>query len=249
MAMKLWVTDPENKPQESANRNSDLDGLVSIGTQDDEGNPVALDTFRVATSDPKTADAVAELLGGTPKETERTSDHFIDVITDQDKLLVIVDGPKGLYSDMKRWHNGKLVHHCDGMTFLSHTKENMVGKACGCPELFVERKDADRDGIGPRPSIDLTFQFADDPDLGTFKFHTGSWGLAKVLHQAEDKLARIDGPALVELSLELVEFNISKGPKKGTKVSYYLPKIRPIKAYADAVEDDPTEEYADEAPF
>jgi hypothetical protein len=249
MAMKIWQTDPENKPQESASRNADLDGLVSTGTQDADGNPVSLDTFRFATSNPALADAIAELFGGTPVETSRTSDHFIDVITTRDKLLVIVDGPQGLYSDMKRWHNGKLAHHCDGMAFLSHAKENMVGKACGCPELFVERKEAARDGIGPSPSIDLTFRPADDPDLGTFKLHTGSWGLAKVLHQAEEKLERIDGPALVEISLELVEFTIKKGPKKGTKVSYYLPKIRPIKAYADAVADDPTEDYEGEAPF
>ncbi|MFE0447360.1 recombination directionality factor [Streptomyces fungicidicus] len=249
MAMKLWVTDPENKPQETSNRNADLEGVVSIGTQDEDGNPVSLDTFRFATGTPATADAIAELFGGTPVETSRTSDHFIDVITTRNKLLVIVDGPSGLYSDMKRWHNGKLAHHCDGMAFLSHAKETMVGKPCGCPELFVERKDAAREGIGPSPSIDLTFRPADDPDLGKFRLHTGSWGLAKVLHEAEEKLERIDGPALVEISLELVEFTIKKGPKKGTKVSYYLPKIRPIKAYADAVADDPTEEYDGEAPF
>jgi hypothetical protein len=250
MAMKIWQTDPENKPQERVSSKADLDGLVSIGAQDENGDPVSLDTFRIATSDPKTADAIAELFGGTPVETERTADHFIDVITTRDKLLVVVDRPSDLYSDMKQWNNGKLTHHCDGVSFLSHpSREEMVGKPCGCPELFVERKQAARDYMGPSPSIDLTFRLADDTDLGRFRFHTGSWGLAKVLHQAEDKLARIDGPALVEISMELVEFTIKKGPKRGQNVSYYLPKIKPIKAYADAVADDPSEDYEGEPPF
>ncbi|MET9425633.1 hypothetical protein ABZY06_33850 [Streptomyces sp. NPDC006540] len=236
MALKIWQTDPENKPEPAKSYDSDLDGAFSIGAQDKEGNPVALDTFRVSLSDPNKADAIAQLFGGSVVETDRTNEHYIDVTTARDKVLVIVEDPKALYADMKKWDNGKLTHHCDGEIFISHPiNEKLIGSACGCPELFVERKQHAKAGLGPKPAIELTFRLADDPDLGVFKFKTSAWTLAKVLHEAEEALERINGEALVELSLTLVEFVIKKGKDKGTQVSYYAPGIKVLKSYQSAI--------------
>lgn len=240
MAMKIWQTDPENKPKERVSYSDNTDGAFSIGKQDENGDPVALDTFRLMTAKPEVAAAVAQLLGGNVVETETASENFIEVVTEADKIPVIVDGPGGLYSDFKSWNRGKLTHHCDGVSFLSHpSNDKLIGKACGCPELFAERKQAARDGIGPSPSIELKFRLADDPDLGTFKFKTGAWTLAGVLHESEARLERIKGEALVELSLEFVEFIVKKGKNKGTQVSYYRPGIEVIKSYGDAIADEP----------
>jgi len=247
MAIKLWLTDPDNKPKPQTERRSfgDTIGTFSIGksvlneaTQRNE--PVALDTFRLMTGDKQVAEAVAQLLGGSADETDSPSEEFVEVITTSAKFEVIVDGPGGLRSDMKQWVRGKLVHHCDGELFLSHlSNEKLVGTRCTCPELFAERKQMAKDEMGPKPAIELTFRIAADPELGKFKLKTGAWTLAAVLHEAEEALEAIGGEALVVVGLELVEFVISKGPKKGTQVSYYKPTIDVVKAMSDAIADEP----------
>lgn len=248
MALDIWSTDPNNKPKERVSFSDDTVGQFHSGYTDTDakGNniPVALDKWRVSTGDPVVADAVAQLLGGQPDVTDRASEKNIDVFTNQEKVLVVVDGPKALYSDMKLWNGNKLVHHCTGTKYLS--PEERAGKPCGCPELFAERKAAAKDRMGPSPAISLTFRLADDPTLGKFKFQTASWVMASILHEYENALEAVGGPALIELSLELVEFTIKKGSNKGLAVSYYKPVLKVLKAYEDAITDDVTEEYVND---
>jgi hypothetical protein len=144
---------------------------------------------------------------------------------------VILDGPKAISSDMKLWNRGKLVHHCDGVDFLSHADEKRIGKPCGCPVLFAERKQAARDYMGPAPSINVRFRLADDPDLGVCHFQTTSWTLAEVLHEHDDALRRIGGEALGELSIELVEYTT----KKGRHVEYLKPVLKVVKSWNEAI--------------
>lgn len=243
MALKIWNTDPDNKPKPQTERRTygDTIGTFSIGksvVNADTGRtePVALDTFRVMSGKPEVAQAVSQLLGGAPEETDSPSEEFIEVITTANAVQVVVDGPSALRSDMKQWVRGKLVHHCDGEVFLSHiSNENLVGKRCNCPELFAERKQAAKDEMGPKPAIELTFRLAEDLDLGKFKLKTGAWTLAAVLHEVEYALEAIGGDTLVEIGLELVEFTPTKGKMKNQLVSYYKPTIKVIGAFGDAI--------------
>lgn len=236
---KIWDTDPENKPKERVRYASETDGTFNAGAKDADGNGVSIGTFRLMASERSVAEAIAQAYGGEVIETETASDQFIQVITNAEKLEVIADGPDALTSDFKQWNNGKLVHHCDGVLFLSHLMdENLIGQPCNCPKLFNDRKTAYRNGMGPGPDIRITFRLADDPELGTFVFKSGAWTLLKVLHEAENGLEEIGGEALVELSLELVEFDIKKGPNKGTHVSYYKPNIVPRKPWGEAIADE-----------
>lgn len=244
----IWATDPDNKPRERAAYSDDTVGKISAGYQEfDERSkrmvPKTLTEWRFATADPKVANAVAQLFGGSPVENEETqSEQFIDVFSEAPKLPVIIE-QDGISADMKQWYNGKLVHHCDGQYFKSHPRgDELIGRPCGCPTLFAERKQADKDGMGPKPSIEVKFRLADDPELGIFKFTTGSWTLAAVLHEALDKLERVGVAALASLELEHVEFVGKNGPMRGKTVSYTKPVIRVLKAYDDAIADEPNGE-------
>lgn len=238
--VNLWAKDPESKPKERQTFSDDTVGRLHSGYMDETGRkpkPVALSEWRFSTGEKTVADAVAQLFGGTPVENEEsTSENFIDVFTDAEKVPVIIESD-GVHSDMKQWVNGKLIHHCDGYNFLSPAEKE--GDECGCPVLFDERKQAAKDYQGPNPSITVTFRLADDPELGLFKFQTGSWTLAKVLHETLDAQDRLNGAdALGSLELELVEYTPSKGPMRNKLVSYYKPVIRIVKAYNAAIADD-----------
>ncbi|MFI9721541.1 hypothetical protein ACIHFE_18120 [Streptomyces sp. NPDC052396] len=232
--MTIFDTDPDARPKERVTFSDDTVGRFHSGRAVD-GVPEALTEWRISTGDKVVADSVAQLYGGEPIETDSPSENFIDVFTDRDSVPVVLEGPDAIYADMKLWNRNKLVHHCDGSVFLS--PEDRAGKPCHCPELFAERRQAAKDFMGPAPSITLTFRLADDPELGKFKFQSGSWTLASVLHEYENDLTAIDGPALAELTLEAVEYTVKKGPNKGRNVSYVKPVVKVLKSYNDAIAD------------
>lgn len=246
MALKIWQTDPDNKPKARAAAQSygDTVGTFTIGksVENDKGKmePVALSEFRVMTASREVADAVAQLYGGAPEETDSPSEEFIEVLTNASTVPVIIDGPAGYRSDLKQWVRGKLVHHCDGAVFLSHlTNPDLIGQPCRCPELFSERKDAARNEMGPKPAIEVFFRLADDPDLGKFKLKTGSWSLAAVEHEILGALEAIGGEALAEIGVEEVSFTAKSGPMKGKVVSFMKPTIKIVKPWAAAIADAP----------
>ncbi|MFE0692759.1 hypothetical protein [Streptomyces sp. NPDC058869] len=237
----IWAGDEENKPKARQTYADDTVGRLHSGTteKNEKGNlvPVALSEWRFSTGEKTVADAVAQLFGGTPVENEEsTSENFIDVFTSKNRIPVVIEAD-GIDWDMKLWLNGKLKHHCDGFDFLSHKDEDMIGQPCGCPVLFDERKAAAKEYDAPNPAQVVTFSLADDPELGRFKFQTGSWTLFKVIHEAEDALERIGqgGPVLAYLELELVEYTPKKGPMRNKLVSYYKPVINVTKSYNDAI--------------
>ncbi|MFB6535099.1 hypothetical protein ACFCY8_26450 [Streptomyces noursei] len=226
MAIRIFETDPSAKPK--ATFSDDTVGRFHGGKQEN-GIPVALSEWRVTTGDPEVAAAVAQLMGGTPVETDSTSENFIEILTERDKVKVVLSGPDAISSDLKLWNGSALIHHCDGIEFLSPDEDK--GKRCRCPELMEDRKAAAKAKRGPSPAIAVTFRLAEDYDLGLFRLQTGSWKLAEVLHEVENALDRVGGETLAELSLELVEYTT----KKGRDVSYRKPVIRVLKSWSDAI--------------
>jgi len=233
MALRIFETDPDAAPKERTSFADDTVGRFHSGTtaQDARGNtiPVSLAEWRITTGERSVADAVAQLFGGQPVETDSESENFIEVLSTVETVSVILDGPGAIYSDLKLWNRNKLVHHCDGVEFLS--PDEKAGQPCGCPRLFAERKQAAKDFVGPSPSIAVTFRLADDPELGEFKFQTGSWTMAEVLHIYDNALTKVGGEAVANLTLELVEYTT----KAGRNVSYRKPVLTGIRSYNSAV--------------
>ncbi|MEU9047518.1 MULTISPECIES: hypothetical protein [unclassified Kitasatospora] len=227
--MRIFETDPDAKPRGTFS--DDTVGRFHSGKQDEDGTPVALDEWRISTGDPEVASAVAQLFGGTPEETETDKENFIVVDTSTAKVKVVIDGASAISSDLKLWNGSNLIHHCDGIEFLSPEEDK--GKPCRCPSLMVDRKAAAKVKRGPSPSISVLFRLADDPNLGIFRFQSGSWKLAEVLYEVENALDRIGGEALCSLELERVEYTT----KRGRDVSYVKPVIRVLKSWNDAVAD------------
>lgn len=228
MAMRIFETDPDAKP---AARPTFDDGTVGkmhsgklVGTK-----PVSLNAWRFSTGDHAVADALVELFGATKEDTRSEKENFLSIETDAESIPVILANAKALTSDMKQWINGKLVHHCDGVEFLS--PDEKAGVPCGCPIFFKDRKEAAKNYQGPAPSIKVIFSLAEDPELGTFAFATSSWTMAEVLWQYEEAFGEIDGEIAADMRLELVEYTT----KQGRAVSYRKPVFENIRSLNDAV--------------
>lgn len=223
--LRIFETDPDAKPKPRFV--DDTVGRFRSGMMDGK-QPVSLDTWRVTTGDPEVAETIAATLGGTPQEWETTGEDSTEIVTDASTVRVIIDGPEAIESDLKLWANGHILHHCDGVEFLSPDED--AGQPCGCPEAFAERKARAKAGRGPKPDTRITFRLADNPDLGKFRMGSGSWDLVKVLHVYENDLEDVGGHAICDLVLAEVSFEIKKGPRAGLTVSYKRPELKIIGA-------------------
>ncbi|WP_369190145.1 hypothetical protein [Streptomyces sp. R08] len=231
--LRIFETDPAAKPKQRAG--NDTVGRFRTGRQVNN-RPETLSTFRITTNEAETADAVSKLFGGTPGEWETSGEDFNEVITEADKVLVVIDGAKALKADMRLYGRAGMIHHCDGVESLLDEDR---GKPCGCPASYEDRKAFAKSGRGPQPYTFLTFRLADDYGLGLFRFQSTSWKLAEVVGQYADDLAKIDGEALAELSLELVEYTT----KTGRDVSYRKPALKVLKPWSAAIADDADTDY------
>ncbi|MFF2147949.1 hypothetical protein [Kitasatospora sp. NPDC058190] len=78
MAMRIFETDPESKPKPRFV--DDTVGRFHSG-RSVHNVPESLPEWRITTGDPEVSAAVAQLFGGTPEETDSTSDNYIEVLT------------------------------------------------------------------------------------------------------------------------------------------------------------------------
>ncbi|MDJ0384235.1 hypothetical protein [Streptomyces sp. G-G2] len=186
-----------------------------------EGRPQALEAWRVTTDDADVAARIAGLLGGEPRPNEGTGSTGLayEVLTSRESVRILLDGPDAVAAHMVLWGSVGLIHHCDGVEFLS--PEEKKGRPCGCPPLLEDRKLAARAMRGPTPSVDITFQIAAAPELGAFHFMTASWQMAAQLSDLTEALERVNGPAVCDLTIELVVYT----SKAGRGVCYRKPVV------------------------
>lgn len=218
MGIRIFDVDPDARPRKKFSE--DIVGRFRSGTQINN-RPMALTEWRVTTGDPEVADAVLDMMGGPAAQQWATQgEDNLEVFTTTKKVTILLDGPDAVRSSMALWGRNALIHQCDGETTTDGTPCPQAGKT------VVERKEAAKAGYGCTPSIQLYFKLADAPDLGKFKFFSGSWGLAADIGDVEAKLAEIGGPAVAELELELIEYTT----KAGRDVSYTKPVITVLRA-------------------
>lgn len=237
MALRIFDTDPDAKPKERPEvqqySRPDYAFQFRSGMKGPNGKPISLPKWRVLTGDPVVADAVAELMGGTPEEYDATKELNLHVMTETESLEIVIDGSKAIEDKLILWGPGGPLHECDGEFFLSPPEEK--GLPCRCPSILAERKELARKRRGPSPAINVAFKFAGHGnELGTGKLIATAWSLAEVIHEVKDALDRVDGEALCRLELVKVEYTSKiHGP-----VSYTWPKITVLGSYSDAIAED-----------
>jgi len=236
MGLRIFEADPDAKPAPKVEVQYDRPafsfrtGMQVFNKAKKKFDPVSLANWRVVTDNPEVAQGIAELFGGTPDEFDPTKAQNWHVLTDAPSVEIVVDGSKAVEDKLVQWGGpGGPVHECDGMYSL--LPENK-GEPCGCPQTMKERKELARKRKGPSPSINVDFTLAGaGEELGKGKLIATAWTLAEVIHEVKEALDAVDGPALCELSIELVEY-VSEihGP-----VSYKKPVIKVIGSYNDAI--------------
>ncbi|WP_425837406.1 hypothetical protein [Streptomyces fractus] len=233
---KIWDADPDAAPRERSSFADDVVGrfrsgrLVKLGGKD---VPESLNEWRVTTGDPVVAAKIVEILGGESEEWETDKEDNLQVLTDSPTVAIIIE-PEGVDASFKMFMPGAgMTHHCDGFEYLSPEEDK--GTPCGCPSLIAERKLKATQMRGPKPSIDVKFRVADAPDLGIFRFNSGSWKLVEVLGPLFAELDKYEGRQVrATLTIENVSFVPQKGPRAGQEVSYNKPVIKITGAYEAA---------------
>ena len=221
--LKIFKVDPNSTDSAPRQRfGDDVVGRFRSGYQLN-GRPATLSEFRVTTGDPEVAQAIFDSLGGdAPQEWDAKGEDNLEVFTATSEVAIVIDGPKSLRQRLILWgRNGKPIYTTDGET-----------KDDGTPDpdrdlSLAERKQKAKDGVGPTPDVELYFRLADDPDLGVFKFQSGSWSLVSDLahFDIEGELEGIGGPARATLKLEEVSFVAKNGPRAGQTVTYTKPVL------------------------
>jgi hypothetical protein len=233
LALRIFGNDPSTEQKPRQRFADDIVGRFRSGYQLN-GRPAALTDWRVTTGDPEVAAAIFDLLGGdAPQEWEAKGEDNLEVFSASPSVEIILEGTKAIRQQMILWgRNGKPIQAGDGET-LTYPDDQKGQPDPDAQLTFAERKQKARDGIGAEPQIEIYFRLADNPDLGIFKFQTGSWSMASDLAYADVEGDLADyasdsetGRVAATLSLEEVSFTAKNGPRAGQVVQYTKPVLK-----------------------
>jgi hypothetical protein len=200
---------PLNRIFETTTKNfgtDDVVGYLKSGMQID-GRPVALEAWRVTSGDPEVMKAVSKRFGGDVEKWETTTEHDHQVLTEANSLEVELIS---VQSNFALWGRGnKPIRICDG---ISQNDENKT--PCACPSETKEHKEAARAGTACSPSIRALVRLSDDPELGMFRYVSGSWQLAEAIGPIEEAVNESDDPVKASISLVKVEWETKTGAKR-----------------------------------
>jgi len=204
----------------------DFIGTMRSGMQLN-GRPMSLPTWRFTSPERGVMETVANSYGGEVEEWETQSPEGLQVITEVDKLDVILVGIK---ANMVLWGRNGKIRECDGIVQKADDSGNCAD--CACPSTLPERKAAAKQGTGCEPSVGLFFRL-DTPNLvneGIFRFYSSAWGFAKDINDVEARFGKVDGDAHATIVKELVEFTNAAGES----ISY----MKPVVTIGEAVVDE-----------
>jgi hypothetical protein len=222
MGLRIFEVDPDSQPRR---KNDDVVGRFRSGQQLNN-RPLSLTEWRVTTGDPDVADKIADLYGGTPNQWDTKSPETLEVLTEASAVTVIFDGPRAVKSEMVLWGRNGKIRSCDGVTQAADEATGQC-EGCVCPPTIKERKEAAKKGTGCEPSVLLFFTLADAPELGKFRFTSGSWNFAADIGDVEDSLKAIDGPAIAEFGLEVITWQDRTTKETRSFTKPYIKDIRP----------------------
>jgi hypothetical protein len=211
--MPIDIFNPDVQPSRKSGFQDDIVGRFRSGYQIN-GRPAALTEWRVTTDDMDVAEFISEKYeGDQPQTWETKGDDDIEVFTKTKSVDIILSGENAIEARMLIWARGqKRLVTCDGDVVETEGKphECILGG-------FSRKSEHEEQGHVCDPNISLTFRLADRPDLGLFRFQSGSWSLATSIAKAIGDYAKTGHEAKATLALEVVEYESGGTPKKFTK--------------------------------
>jgi len=177
-------------------------GSFLFGRRD--GNlPEPLTKWRMVANDAEVRGRLEEVLGGRTEKFFNKGSRVMEILTESADVQILLGGVDSIRLEMVLWGHSGVIHHCDGVGYLS-PKENR-GKPCGCPPEIEKRKLNAKNGVGPQPSVEMEFRIAKCPELGVFSFRSNSWRFFSLVNDVKRELAEIDRETLCELSIQSFE--------------------------------------------
>ncbi|MGW6754544.1 hypothetical protein [Streptomyces sp. NPDC055006] len=221
--------DPEREAREAEFARPEYAFQLRTGMQRNK-KPVSLAKWRALAAGEDTAKGIAELLGGKPTLEFPEKEHDFEILTEADKLEIVLSGADAIEDKFVQWGaQGLPIHECDGV--LSLMKDDR-GEPCGCSGTLKQRKAKSRSGKGPGPNVVVTFRLAGlGYELGMGLWRATSWQFAETVFAVKNALDAVDGEALAEL--EIVQCEFTDGD--GELVKYKKPVITVKGSYADAI--------------
>jgi hypothetical protein len=159
-------------------------GRLRIGQQvkaaGGKSRPVKLDTFRFTTQSRPSAEAIAELFGGTIRDWEGQ----FEVITERSAIPVTVPPRDQVVSQWyEMWNKGGAIRRCDSQ------REQISGGQCQCPHAANPDDPDEADEAARQRSVlasqnppracklvtRISVMIPDLPGLGVFRLDTGSY--------------------------------------------------------------------------
>jgi Recombination directionality factor-like len=217
-------------------------GRIRIGQQVQGANgkmrPVKLDTFRFTTASRVSADAIAELYGGTVRDWQGQ----FEVVTGQSAIGVTIPPRDQIVSQWyEMWNKGGCLRRCDSRT------EQISGGRCQCPHAdnpddaaAVEAAALERSRLAsanpPRACklvTRISVMIPDLPGLGVFRLDTGSYYAATEIGDSGElmHLARSKGvflPAMLRIEQRT---RVAGGQTK----NYPVPVLEVLVTFRDIV--------------
>jgi hypothetical protein len=182
-------------PKAKDTPSSDVVGTIRTGKMDPRTNtPYSLESFRFTADHPDITAKLAELYGGKPGEWETAKPDKFELLSETNVLAVEV---RHFDSEFILWGANKPIRVCDGQN-----QKDDDGDECQCPGDYWEHRDMAAKGKACKPNVSSKLILLDAPELGMFKFSSGSWLLASDVDEIEAFLADADHNSQMYFSIE-----------------------------------------------
>jgi hypothetical protein len=152
--------------------------------------PHTLGTWRVTTERPRTADRIAQVLGGYIQQ-DPTAD-VAEILTTSSTIDILLTESTALSICWQRDDKNT----CDGITRDDR-------QVCICPADHELRRAAAKQGRGCRPRAKVVFRLLDDQAVGVLEFVNDDWSFVELVSATQAVLSSREGKGLVGAQLGL----------------------------------------------
>jgi hypothetical protein len=152
--------------------------------------PRTLGTWRITTENPRTADRIAQVLGGHVQEDP--AGDLVAILTTSSTINILLTEPNALRIGWQRDDRNT----CNGVTQDDR-------QFCTCPADFELRRAAAKQGFGCRPRAEVRFRLQEDQTVGVLAFVSDDWSFVELISTTQAVLSSRKGRGPVRAQLDL----------------------------------------------